>query len=73
MKNILKNFLLALFSVIISLYLAEIILVIIAPSAEKNLTNILEIQQIRNASLAAAELLQSCPCTNFVLEIDPAR
>jgi len=48
MKNILKNFLLALFSVIISLYLVETILVIIAPSAEKNLTNINEIR-IENA------------------------
>ena len=48
MKNILKNFLLALFSVIISLYLAEIILVLIAPSAEKNLTNINEIR-VKNA------------------------
>jgi hypothetical protein len=48
MKNILKNFLLVLFSVIISLYLAETILVIITPSAEKNLTNINEIR-IKNA------------------------
>ena len=48
MKNILKNFLLILFSVIVSLYLAEIILVIITPSAEKNLTNINEIR-IKNA------------------------
>ena len=48
MKNIFKNFLLVLFSVIISLYLAETILVIIAPSAEKNLTNINEIR-IENA------------------------
>ena len=48
MKNILKNFLLALFSVIISLYIAETILVIIAPSAEQNLTNINEIR-IKNA------------------------
>ena len=48
MKNILKNFLLALFSVIISLYLAETILVIITPSAEKNLTNINGIR-VKNA------------------------
>ena len=47
-KNFFKNFLLALFSVIITLYLAEIILVIITPSAEKNLTNVNGIR-VKNA------------------------